>query len=95
MIYMVLASLVDSMTGYKDQPILKIDKEEDDDYDDQQNQNRIESEGRLRVEKTETKKQEVVDMRRFKFFHFPVELMHFNFMRRVDGMELYRRIERL
>jgi hypothetical protein len=34
-------------------------------------------------------------MRRFKFFHFPVELMHFNFMRRVDGMELYRRIERL
>lgn len=34
-------------------------------------------------------------MRRFKFFHFPVELMHFNFMRRGDGMELYRRIERL
>ncbi len=34
-------------------------------------------------------------MRRFKFFHFPIDLLHFNFMPKMDGMALYKKIERL
>ena len=34
-------------------------------------------------------------MRRFKFIHFPVDLFYLNFLPRIDGMALYKRIERL
>jgi len=34
-------------------------------------------------------------MRRFTLFKFPIDLMHFNFMHKVDGMALYKKIERL
>jgi len=34
-------------------------------------------------------------MRRFKFIHFPIELFYFNFTPRIDGMALYRKVERL